>query len=78
MKVRRLKPQTDAYVRLSLGRGVILILLFDEYKRALWRGKMEARARRRALAAERQRAQDEAKRLGWIDREPSHDRGEGI
>lgn len=67
MKAKRLGPQADAYVRLDLGRGVTLILTFAEYKQALWRGKMEARARRRALAIQRQAARQEAKRLDWIE-----------
>jgi len=70
MKARRIKPQTDAYVRLDLGHGRLLILLFDEYKRALWRGKMEKRAARRALASQRLMASEEAKRLRWLEEHP--------
>lgn len=67
MKARRLKPQTDAYVRLDLGRGVTLVLLWDEYVAGLKRGKAQQRYRRRIRRQEQQAARQEAQRLDWIE-----------
>ena len=66
MQARRLKPQTDAYVYLDLGRGVIAVLLFDEYRTALKRGKMIKRSARRVARVAEQAVRDEARRLNWI------------
>jgi hypothetical protein len=66
MQATRLKGGQDAFVRLRLPKGVLVVLTLDEYATALYRGKMERRAQRRALHAHQLSVQQEATALAWI------------
>jgi hypothetical protein len=78
MHVTRRKDGQDAWVRLHLHKGVILVLTLEEYATALYRGKMERRAQRRALHAQQTQARRDSTVLAWIEKEghygPRNDR----
>src|SRR5262245_17711265 len=57
MHAPRRKHSPDTLVRLSLGKGVLVILTMSEYSRALRRGKAERRVLRRQAHLARQQAQ---------------------
>lgn len=68
MRAARLKAAPgDGYVRLTLAKGVQLILTVDEYVNALNRGKAEQRTKRRLAQQQQTQARREAKSLAWID-----------
>lgn len=66
MNVTRLKQRQDAFVRLRLPKGVLVVLTVNEYTTALYRGKMERRAQRRARHAQQHGARRDAAALAWI------------
>src|SRR5215470_9573672 len=66
MRVTRLKEGVDPWVRLQMSKGVLVVLTFEEYATALYRGKMERRAHRRARHGQLTQAQQDATALAWI------------
>jgi hypothetical protein len=66
VNIRRLKEGVDPWVRLQLPKGVLVVLTFEEYATALYRGKMERRAHRRARHTQQTQATQEASALVWI------------
>jgi hypothetical protein len=59
-------------IRLTLPRGVLVILTPQEFARALKRGKSGRRAASHAARVQQTHARDEAQTLGWIgDEGPS-------
>ena len=66
MNVRRLKEGGDPWVRLQMAKGVLVVLTFEEYATALYRGKMERRAHRRARHGQQAQARQDATALAWV------------
>ena len=56
----------DAWIRLQLGKGVLLVLTQEKFVRALKRGKAVRRQMQRAQQVARGQAQREAAMLEWI------------
>lgn len=68
MNARRLPQDVkDGVVRLTLGKGVLLILPVDVFVDGLQRGKLERRTQRRTQHQQRQQARSEAQALAWLD-----------
>lgn len=66
MNATRLKDCKSKFIRLRLGKGVLLILTLEEYVTALQRGKMERRAARRQAHMAQTETRREADALAWI------------
>lgn len=68
MKAQRLSDQHDGYVRLTLHKGVLVVLTLTEYHLALYRGKMERRRLRNEQRLAKQRLLEEQRQ--WRQQQP--------